>query len=78
MQGKLRRGRLFYWVPVACSVFMASCGGGSGGGATIAAPTDFNGYVKSTLADAESGDPRDAEGTDFVFTDEPDAFDDLF
>jgi hypothetical protein len=34
--------------------------------------------VKSTLVDAESAEPRDIEDRDFVFTDEPDAFDELF
>lgn len=59
------------------SLLLGACGGGGGNGNGASGPTDFNGVVRSTLLKDESSEPVDVEDTEFVFTDEPDAFDDL-
>ena len=43
----------------------------------IVGPTDFTDFVRSTLDDAESADPRDINQLNFSFGDNPGGFDDV-
>lgn len=64
---------------LAASLLLAACGsdGDSGSGAGTGA-TDFNDFVRSSLLEGEGTEPReDLDDLDFVFSDEPEAFDDL-
>jgi hypothetical protein len=74
-----RRSRAAAIAGIVSVLAIAGCGGGSHGGSSTSTTTDFNAFVRQQLDEtSDTTQPVPINDKTFRFSDDPNAFNDLF